>query len=120
VEGALQVGRGNSGEESWPRGGGIGLAKARTSYGEVRGMLWTEVRALDEAESIDHRTSMAKRSGRTPVRANQLRQGRIKGNRARERVSHLGTTLERAWRGFWRAGRPTRRARITDEHRRWQ
>jgi hypothetical protein len=58
---------------------------------------------------------VANQHGQTPARANQLRKDRIKGNRARERVSHLRTVLERAWHGFWRAGRPTRWARITGE-----
>jgi hypothetical protein len=39
------------------------------------------------------------------ARMNQLRQGRIKGNRACERVSHLGTMLGRASHGFRRARR---------------
>jgi hypothetical protein len=40
VEGKLQVGQANSSEKSRPREGGIGCAKAQTSSGEGRGMLW--------------------------------------------------------------------------------
>jgi hypothetical protein len=61
---------GNSDDESRPRGGKIGCAKARTGSGEVKGTLWTKARARDGAESIDHRAGAVKRRGRTPARPN--------------------------------------------------
>jgi hypothetical protein len=58
--GGCALGRsGNSGEESRPWGGGIGRAKARTSSGEVKGMLWTKARTRDEAKSTGHRVGVA-------------------------------------------------------------
>jgi hypothetical protein len=47
-ERVLQAGQGNSGEKSWPRGGGIGHAKARASSDEGRGTLWATIGAQDE------------------------------------------------------------------------
>jgi hypothetical protein len=93
-------GLGNSSKKSRSRGGEIGRAKAWTSSSEVRGTLWTKARSRDEAESIAHRVSAANRCGRTSARPNKLRQGRIKRNQARERVSHLRTVLGTARRGF--------------------
>jgi hypothetical protein len=90
VEGVLRVGRGNSGEESRPRGGGIGHAKARTSSSEVGGTLWTKARAQNGAESTDHRVGATNRRSRTMASTKQLRQGRIEGNRAREQVFTSG------------------------------
>jgi hypothetical protein len=47
MEGKLQVGGGNSGTKSRPRGWGIERAKARTSSSEGRGMLSTNTGAWD-------------------------------------------------------------------------
>jgi hypothetical protein len=44
------VGRGNSDEQSRPRGGEIKCAKARTSSDEVRETLRTKARARDGAK----------------------------------------------------------------------
>jgi hypothetical protein len=66
----LRVGQGNSSEESWSRGGGIGRAKAQTSSGEVSGTLWTKARARDGAESTGHRVGAANWCDRTPGRPN--------------------------------------------------
>jgi hypothetical protein len=59
VEGVLWAGRDNSNEESRPRGGEIRRAKASTSSGEGRGMLWTKAGAWDGAESTDRRMGTA-------------------------------------------------------------
>jgi hypothetical protein len=100
AEGGALGGSGNSSEESWPQGGGIGRAKVRTSSGEVSGTLWTKSRARDGAKSTGHRAGAANRRGRTPARPNYVRQGGIKRNRARERVPHLETVLGTARHSF--------------------
>jgi hypothetical protein len=63
-------GSGNSGEESRPRGGKIGRAKAWTGSGEVKGTLWTKARAQDGFKSTGHHAAAANRCGRTPARPN--------------------------------------------------
>jgi hypothetical protein len=70
MEGVLRAGRGDSGEETRPQGGGIGRAKARTSSSEVSGTLWTKARAQDGAESTGHRVGAANQRGRTPAMPN--------------------------------------------------
>jgi hypothetical protein len=57
--GALQVGRGNSDEQSRPREREIERAKARASSGEGGGMLWTKAGARDGVESSSHRVGAA-------------------------------------------------------------
>lgn len=61
TEGALRVGRGNSSEESRPRGGGIGDAKARSSSDEGRGTLWTTTEARNRA-NLDGNDELARLS----------------------------------------------------------
>jgi hypothetical protein len=53
--GELGAGRGNSGEESRPRGGVIGCDRARSSTDEGRGVLWSNSEAQDEAKLACHR-----------------------------------------------------------------
>jgi hypothetical protein len=55
AEGKLRAGRGKSGNESRSRGGGIERAKAWTSSGEGRGMLWTNAGAWDMVNLAGHR-----------------------------------------------------------------
>jgi hypothetical protein len=50
---------GNSGEESRPWRGGLGRAKAWTSYDKVRGTLRTKAGAQGRAESASHRAGAA-------------------------------------------------------------
>jgi hypothetical protein len=66
--GSVADGSGNSGEQSRPLGGGIGCAKARTSSGEVKGMLWTKARARNRVELTGHRMGSVNQRGRTPAR----------------------------------------------------
>jgi hypothetical protein len=54
MEGKLRAYRGNSGEESRPRGGGIGHAKAWTSSSKGRRKLWSNAGARCEAELASH------------------------------------------------------------------
>jgi hypothetical protein len=96
----LRAGRGDFSEESWPRGGGIGHAKARASSGEGRGTLWTTTGAQDGTNLARHHVGAVSWRVRAPARTNSPRQDRIKGNRARERVPHLGMVLRKARRGF--------------------
>jgi hypothetical protein len=60
----------DSSEESWPWGGGIGHAKAQTSSGEGRGMLWTTTEARDRASLVVHRAGAMNWRDRAPARAN--------------------------------------------------
>jgi hypothetical protein len=55
AEGALRVGRANSGEQSRSRGGKIGCAKASASSGKGGGTLQTKARARGKAESTRRR-----------------------------------------------------------------
>jgi hypothetical protein len=52
--GKLRAGRGNSGEESRPRGGAIGCNKAQTSSCEGRGVPWANTGARDRTELASH------------------------------------------------------------------
>jgi hypothetical protein len=65
-----RVGRSNSGEAFWPRGGGLRRAKAWASFsrGRGRGTLGTNAGELDRAQSADHRASTAVRHGREPAK----------------------------------------------------
>jgi hypothetical protein len=109
AEGALRASQGNSGEQSWPWGGGIERVEARASSSEGGGTLQTKARAWGWAKSTGCRASMANQRDRALASTNSLRQGRIKAARAREQVSHLGTTLGETWRGVWCSERPARR-----------
>jgi hypothetical protein len=64
------VGRDDSGDESRPRGGGIGRAKARTSSGEGRGTLWTTAGTRDGANLVGRCAGAAIWHGRAPVKEN--------------------------------------------------
>jgi hypothetical protein len=59
VKGALRAGRGNSGEQSWPRGGGIGCDKARASSVDGRETLWATTGARDRANLSGRRAGAA-------------------------------------------------------------
>jgi hypothetical protein len=59
TEGMLRAGRGNSGEESRPRGGAIGHAKARTSSSKGRGILCATTGARDGANLVGCRVGAA-------------------------------------------------------------
>jgi hypothetical protein len=104
AEEKLRASRGNSSEESHPRRGDLGRAKAGTSYDRVRGTSRTKAGAQSRANSASHHTGAANRRGQTPAKPNWPRQSKIERNRAWEHMSHLGTKLGVAWRGFWRVG----------------
>jgi hypothetical protein len=55
----IQAGQGDLGEESRPRGGGIGHAKAQASSDEGRGTLWTSTRARNMANLAGRRAGEA-------------------------------------------------------------
>jgi hypothetical protein len=61
--GKFRVGRGNSSEESRPRGGAIRCNKARTSSGEGRGVPWANIGARDRTELASHRVGHVNRRG---------------------------------------------------------
>jgi hypothetical protein len=63
----LRAVQGNSGEESRPRGGAIGHAKARTSSGERRGMLCATTGAQDGANLVGCRAGAASWHGRASM-----------------------------------------------------
>jgi hypothetical protein len=52
------------------------------------------------ANLAGHRAEAASKRGRAPTGTNWPWRGRIKGNRARERVPHLRMALGEAWRSF--------------------
>jgi hypothetical protein len=70
AEERLRAGRGNSGEESRPRRGGSGRARAWTNFDRVRGTSGTDAGAPDQANSTGHRAGVADRRGRTPAKPN--------------------------------------------------
>jgi hypothetical protein len=115
AEGALQASRGYSGEQSRPRGGGIGCAKAGTTSGEGWGTPRAKEQSRGGAKSTRHRASAADRQGRAPTSANSLRQGIIGATRARGKVPHLGTALGDSRRGVWSFGWTAQRARFSGE-----
>jgi hypothetical protein len=100
VEEKLQAGRGNSGEESRPRRGDLGHAKAGTSYNRMRGTSRTNIGAQVRANSASHLAGAVDHRCRTLVKPNWPRQSKIGRNRAWEWMSHLGANLRVAWRGF--------------------
>jgi hypothetical protein len=57
--GVLRTGRDDSDEESRSWGGGIGRAKARTSSGDGRGMLWTTIESRDGANLVGRHVGVA-------------------------------------------------------------
>jgi hypothetical protein len=59
----LRTGRGNSGEESRPRRGGLRRARAWTSFSRARGTSGTDAGALDWTKSAGHRAGTADRRG---------------------------------------------------------
>jgi hypothetical protein len=63
-----RAGRGNSGEEYRPRGGGLRHAKALASFSRGRGTLGTNAGEPDRAKSTGHRASTAVRRGRAPMK----------------------------------------------------
>jgi hypothetical protein len=72
-------GSGNPGEEFWSGRGGIGRAKAQTSYDRVRGTLWTKSRAQGQANSASHRACVAEpwqsRIGQDKVELGEIEHG---------------------------------------------
>jgi hypothetical protein len=75
----------------------IGLGLALVGVGECYGPTPGHGTGLSWP---DNACGAASKQGRTPVRPNWLRSGANEENRVRERVSHLGTELWVAWRGF--------------------
>jgi hypothetical protein len=59
AEERLRAGRGNSGEESRPRRGGLRRARAWTSFSRARGTSGTDEGVLDWTNSAGHRVGAA-------------------------------------------------------------
>jgi hypothetical protein len=68
AEERLRAGRGNSGEEFRPRGGGLRRARAWTGFSRARGTPRTDAGTLDQANSVGHRAGAADRHGRNPAK----------------------------------------------------
>jgi hypothetical protein len=64
-----RVGRGNSGEPFWPRGGVLRRAKALANFSRGRGGTGTYSGELDRSKSVGHRASTVDRRGRASVKA---------------------------------------------------
>jgi hypothetical protein len=77
AEGVLRAGRGYSGEQSRPRGGGIGCAEAGTTSGEGWGTPRAEAQAWGKAKLAKRRAGAADWRGRAPASAKSPRQGKI-------------------------------------------
>jgi hypothetical protein len=82
LEGALRAGLCYFGEQSQPRGGGIGCAKAGMTSGKGRGTP-REAWARGGAKLTKRRAGVADPRGRAPASTNSLRQGKIGTIRAR-------------------------------------
>jgi hypothetical protein len=101
AEGALRAGWGYTGEQSRPRGGGIGCAEAGTTSGEGWGTLRSKEQARGGAKSTRLRAGVVDRRGRNEI------------NIARGKVPHLGMAFREARRGVWSSGWTARRAHFS-------
>jgi hypothetical protein len=68
AKGELWAGRGSSGEEFWPRGGGLRRARAWTNFSRARGTPGTDAEALDRTNLASHHASVANRHGQPPAK----------------------------------------------------
>jgi hypothetical protein len=75
----------------------LGLDLALVGVGECYGPTSGHKTGLSWPDTTQ---GAASKRGRTPARPNWLRSDTDKENQARERVSHHGTELGVAWRGF--------------------
>jgi hypothetical protein len=113
ADGALLAGWGYSDEQSRPRGGGIGCAKASTSSVEGGGRPRDKTHACGWAKSTARHARTAHPRGKAPANMNLLWRGKIRATRAWGKVPHLGTTLGEAWRGVWSSGQTAQRAHFS-------
>jgi hypothetical protein len=68
AKGELWVGRGCSGEEFWPWGGGLRCARVWTNFSRARGTPGTDAWALDRTNLASHRAGLANHHGQPSVK----------------------------------------------------
>jgi hypothetical protein len=115
VEGALQAGRGHSGEQSWPRGWVIGCAEADASFGEGCGMPRAKAQARGGAKSTRRRAGVVDQRVATSASTNSPQRERNRGKKGAWMVPYLVTVLGDTWRGVWSSRWSARQGWVTGE-----